>query len=300
MRLVVDGDYLVYSSGFAGEHNFYLVTEHDGSLHPFADKQAALDCVGDPMYKGDGHIWQRQEVEPIENVLHSCKLQLTKMRDRVAERCKIDKDEVTTEVYLTGTANYRERWATISPYKGNRDPRHKPVYMREVRDYLVKQWGAHVVHWMEADDMVSIVQTQDRDNVVVASIDKDLLQVPGLHYVPKKGFKQVSERMALLYLYRQILTGDPTDNIAGCYRVAGVTGTRLIKTAAEGVPLEELEQTLWPVILTQYERSIEKYGEERCGYSDPEKAALETAALVYMLREMPADPAYPPRWSPKL
>lgn len=286
MRCLIDSDYIAYAAGFAGEHTRYLL-DTNGEYAPYAERPAP------ELLEAATQVWTRHEVEPIENVLHSAKLMIQKIVAAVEHKCGKVKD---VELYLTGTANFRERLATIRPYKGNRDPRHKPVYMRQIREYLVRQWGAKVVDWYEADDRVSIEQTRDPKGVVVCGIDKDLLQVPGLHYVPKKGFKQVGERDGLLRFYAQMLQGDNTDNVAGCYKLGKKIALGLLREHAKGVETKALGAKLWPVVLDAYAYSIEKYGAETCGYSDARAAALENARLVYMLREEPADPARPELW----
>lgn len=49
---------------------------------------------------------------------------------------------------------------------------------------------------------------------VIASIDKDLLQIPGYHYDFVKGIERfVSPFDAIRFFYKQIITGDGADNI---------------------------------------------------------------------------------------
>jgi len=296
MKLLIDADYLVYNSGFAGEHNFYAVCDEEDKITRYADKKAATAHVADM----GGHLWHRQELEPLENVLHSCKKQINNMIAKTAKYTKTKEDALDVEVFLTGSGNYRERVATIAPYKGNRDPRHKPVYMRQVRQYLLDVWNAKNICGIEADDEVSILQSADPSETCVGGIDKDLLQVPGLHYVPKKGFKNISERSGVLRLYWQILAGDTTDNIKGCFRVGTTGALGIVKRIAAETDssVDSLDALLWLEVLKQYQKSIDKYGEDIYGGLTAEQAATENAILVYMLREKPKDYFNPPLWEP--
>ena len=270
-----DADSVVYACGFAAQKTWYYVYEV-GIFDSVKDAKEAAEK------RGAKHIFKAVEPEPIENCLHSVKLQLQKAHKAVEERFG---RKAELRVFLTGSGNFRDRLATIRPYKGNRTA-DKPVHMAAIRDYMVRQWGAQVIWGYEADDEVSILQTELGDDCVVCGIDKDLLGTPGWHYVPEKGFKKVGEREALMRLYAQILAGDSTDNIPGCYKLGRKGAIKLVKECGGSD-----EDALWHLALHAYTASIVQHGVDACGYADPEAAALETARLVYLLRERP-------RWNP--
>lgn len=127
------------------------------------------------------------------------------------------------EVYLTGPNNFRFDIAKSHPYKGNRKATPKPTHLRHVRDYMVTKFGATVSEGEEADDLIAIEATRLGPDTVVASIDKDMLQIPCWHFnFNKKEWTQVSEWEGNKFFYTQILTGDAADNIKGLYRVGPV------------------------------------------------------------------------------
>ena len=269
----VDSDSIVYACGFAAQKTWYYVYEV-GIFDSIKDAKEAAEK------SGAKQIFKSVEPEPIENCLHSVKLQLQKAHKAVEERFG---RKAELRVFLTGSGNFRDRIATIRPYKGNRTA-DKPVHMAAIRDYMVRQWGAQVIWGYEADDEVSILQTELGDDCVVCGIDKDLLQVPGWHYVPEKGFKKVSASEGLLRFYAQVLSGDTTDNVPGCYKVGRKIAVDRVK-ACGAKP-----DKLWELAVDSYTASIVQYGVDACGYEDPEAAALETARLVWMLR-------YRPQWN---
>jgi 5'-3' exonuclease len=203
---------------------------------------------------------------------------------------------------LTGYGNYRERMASVIRYKFNRVETQKPKHYGAVRKHLVDELDAEIVNWYEADDRCAILQTADPASVVISSIDKDLLQVAGLHHIPNKGFKQVNTYSGLLRFYQQALQGDSTDGIPGCYRIGPAKAAKVIDEVAAGVDRAAgytgLERALWPAIVAQYEQALDKYGPAKCGYADAQAAALETARLVYLLRTEPAQPHAPDMWEP--
>ena len=132
--------------------------------------------------------------------------------------------------FLTGKGNFRHKVATIKPYKGNRDPNHKPKYYKEIGEYLVHKYGAEVVEGQEADDMLGIVQWAHPDkSTVICSIDKDLKMIPGYHYNPgrKEFFYQTIEDANLFFLW-QMMVGDATDNIPGVAKVGPKTADKII------------------------------------------------------------------------
>lgn len=127
------------------------------------------------------------------------------------------------------------RYKIYPEYKANRIGKDRPKFEQECREYLINQWNAEVVSEIEADDAVSILQWQEyhrkfygeiddtynNKNLtrfiypsVLCGIDKDLDQIPGLHYNYRKDtFDYITPIQGLRNLYLQMLTGDVVDNI---------------------------------------------------------------------------------------
>jgi len=226
-------------------------------------------------------------------------------------------DFESVAIILSGPGNYRTALATVFPYKGNRDPEHKPHWYQSIRNYLTGEWGACVVHGREADDECSIRARQLGGNFVVATIDKDLDQIPGEHYnYLKQVFYAQSPLDAAIFFWQQCLSGDATDGIPGCFRIGEQRAASIIaelsaatvqradvrkhRTAdrskhsaadagARGIPANVcagmgIPANVWAGIVEQYRLSQSRNG---CPYveSDPEVVALETARLVYLQQE---------------
>ena len=258
IKLLIDADPLVYRSGFA-----------------------AQETVNDEVF-GEAVIAQ-----PVENALQIVKTSLKAMTYDVEERF----NQVASEsLVLSGPDNFRFKIATIRPYKGNR-PARLPVHYQAIRDYLTER-GAKVIHRREADDEISIrawrlwnESGQDgrhHATYVVATIDKDLDQIPGWHYdYMKHVFYFVDEDDAEAALWTQILSGDPSDNVPGAWKIGRAKALKLVQQAIEK---NVSEQDMWQVVVFAYELSQKAEG---CPYKDrkAEDVALETARLVYMQRE---------------
>lgn len=123
--------------------------------------------------------------------------------------------------FLTGSGNFRK---VINPdYKANRKDQVPPIYLQDVREFLVTEWKSKLGHGLEADDLLGINQTED---TIIASLDKDLRMIPGRHYSWAIGtatwskdaeFKEVSEEEGAKTFWCQMLIGDKTDNIIGVH-----------------------------------------------------------------------------------
>lgn len=293
---LVDGDYLEYAAGFAGQHTYYAALAKDDNgfttevLDTFEDKQALNAFLAET--DEECSIWERTEVEPVENVLHSCKLMLQKIEEQVARKFERDVD---MRLYLTGSGNFRERIATIRPYKGTRKPWHKPRLQPDIRQYMVEHWGAEIIYGQEADDEVCILQTQlakEGQPSVICGIDKDLLQCPGWHFdANKQRFAKISPAQGDVLFYKQVLTGDTVDNIAGCYKCGAKAASDVMQEAkaelkSSGLAGRRLRRWLYEAAVRKYQESIERYG-EKTGYAHmtAEEAVLENGQLVWMRRE---------------
>lgn len=188
-------DILVYRCGFAAEKKHKIQRE-------------------------DGDIEHVKEVEPLANALHN----IDTVVDSIAG--KFD----SLEFYLSGTGNWRLEEATVKPYKGNRSPFNKPVYYKEIREYIVRKYGAVLVDGMEADDAIGIrATTNPGEPVCIVSIDKDLDMIPGEHYnwVKDKRYT-LNGTEATRNFYKQVLTGDSVDNIPGIYGLGPRNAERII------------------------------------------------------------------------
>lgn len=156
------------------------------------------------------------EADPVAFALHSCKQWVEEMLDESG--CS------SASFFLTGDGNFR--YKVRSDYKANRKGTDKPIHLEAIREYLSTKFKAKIVHGMEADDAVGLLQT---DKTMIATIDKDLLMVEGRHYnYVKKEFKEVTAEEGTAFFYQQMLTGDKVDNIIGLHGVGEKTAQKLL------------------------------------------------------------------------
>lgn len=181
---LVDGDVIVYNSGFASD--------------------AAAKASG-------------QEHEPLHYTLHGVNEKL----DAIMRNTQSD----DMRIYISHPVNEREFF--FPEYKMNRDTTHKPFWYDEIKHHLFEKHGAvYSEVGDEADDALGIAQmaalAQDEETII-CSIDKDLDMIPGLHYNfgPKRkanGVFDMSDPECLRLFYKQMFTGDTSDNIPGLYK----------------------------------------------------------------------------------
>ena len=143
------------------------------------------------------------------------------LRDRVNDiEASIFADEL--EIFIKGKGNYRNN---IYPdYKANRKGKQLEEGVIERLsagyEYARENLGAIGHDGLEADDLVCISahKTLLEEDVtgVVCAIDKDMLQIPGLHFnFDKNVLIDQPEDDADLFYWSQCLIGDGADNVPG-------------------------------------------------------------------------------------
>lgn len=141
----------------------------------------------------------------------------------------------TPEVLLCFTCTDRNfRYGILPTYKHNRSPQDKPALLKQLREYLQGVYPYKEKSHLEGDDVMGILATLHPDKYLIASIDKDLKQIPGLHYNWNEAeFREVSEMEGDWWFYRQVLTGDTTDGYKGCPGVGPKKAAKILSLAEE-------------------------------------------------------------------
>lgn len=193
-----------------------------------------------------------KEHEPLAFCLHIVK-------DRIAT---ILAESGCTEhtIYLTHPGE-SSREEVFPEYKANRDTSHKPYWFAEIHEYLVTNLGAvYSTPGDEADDAMGIAQGEAPPNTtVICSKDKDLDMIVGWHYNWSKtkrgaGCYYVDELDADRFFYKQLLTGDGTDNIPGMYKRLGIKASKKYTG-----PIDEMDNVvdMYKHVLATYENDRE-------------------------------------------
>lgn len=121
---------------------------------------------------------------------------------------------------LFRTPNFRHK--IFPQYKESRKLRETPDYLPKIYEAIMDGDVTEQVRsqkGLEADDLMGIYQTYLAKNKIqscIVTVDKDLNQIPGLHYDPMhESHSNVTPSHAHYLFHRQWLSGDATDCIPG-------------------------------------------------------------------------------------
>jgi len=142
--------------------------------------------------------------------------------------------------------NFRKK--IFPDYKANRKSKMKPLGYKKLEDHLIVSYCTRFMQDLEADDVVGIMMTRFPGGMS-ASIDKDMLTIPGTHYNMDTEYKfGIDINVANFHFYKQVLTGDAVDNYKGC---PGIGVKRALDLLEE--PLTDKEY--WEVIVAAYNKA---------------------------------------------
>lgn len=179
--------------------------------------------------------------------------------------------------------------ATVKPYQGQRKNSRRPQNWQALRRYLEagRAGEVHIAEHAEADDLFAYYSAQHDHKIAIATQDKDMRMVPGLHLIwdrqrmfwvppgssPHHGGKQYGER----WFWEQMLQGDTADNIPGLPLLYG-------KLCGEKRARDHLadfnDGACGPAVERAYHHLYGEFGFDRF---------VEQACLLWMRRK-PADP----------
>ena len=199
--------------------------------------------------------------------------------------------------YLTGPGNFRFDIATLQPYKGNRDSVEKPYHWKTVDEYVRLKYFPKEVCGQEADDALAIEQRRNIGsgfNTVICSRDKDLRTCEGYHYSwacgdfqKEKPLYYIERLEGTKFFFKQMLTGDTTDNIIGCGKKIILTYKSGAKAGQEYLRRQGVGPVAADKILTKGKCPNDWYNLVRDNYKavfgdDADRAMLENARLLYI------------------
>lgn len=216
-----------------------------------------------------------KEDEPIENALSTVRSTIHNIWDRFPDSPEQGK------LYISGKDNFRDTLTTNEAvfhkapklYKGNRDTSKRPYYYDDIREYMIHVHNAIVVNGMEAEDAAGIEHYKHKErNTVLVHQDKDLNCLPGWHWNPVTMGEvyYMTLQESTRHFWKQVLTGDFTDNIRGIDKLGPKTADKLLDACGDD------EMKMRAVALEQYKK---QHGDMA------EQALDETCKLVYILRK---------------
>lgn len=213
-KVYIDGDIVLYSCGFSAQRRWYR--DDCGKAWPTITAAKEGGCDPD-------ELELIIEPEPFSHAAHNANLLIQSVADAT---------KLSPVVVLSGPTNYRNERATIFPYKGTRTG-EKPVHYDELKTFLVEEHQAIVTDGEEADDylgsMCSHKGLAAENENIMATLDKDLDMVPGVHYNWKsENLYNVTHEEGMYNFFLQVLTGDKTDNIVSPKGLGPVKANRIL------------------------------------------------------------------------
>lgn len=130
------------------------------------------------------------------------------------------------------------RYDVASTYKSGRKGKRKPICYGSVKEYLLDNYTTKTLPNLEGDDVLGLLMT---DETALWSRDKDLKQIPGLHWVDDD-WEEVTEEEADRFFLFQVLAGDTADGYGGCPGVGPVRANRILD-----------ENCTWEAVVAAYE-----------------------------------------------
>jgi len=146
-------------------------------------------------------------------------------------------------VAFTDKVNFRKE--LCDTYKANRAKTRKPMLLSLLKDYCTTRYRSLVYPRLEADDVLGICGTYEPlfKEPIIWSIDKDLMQIPGLHLVDDE-IVEVTPEQADYFFLKQVLTGDQADNYSGCKGIGEKRATAILD-----------EDPTWGAVVKAYEKA---------------------------------------------
>ena len=142
--------------------------------------------------------------------------------------------------------NYRKE---LNPeYKANRRGGRKPLCFKPALQLCKDTYPFRLFENLEGDDVVGIIGTTENENdYVIVSEDKDLLTIPGLHWdLNLKKIFRIEDDEADFNFYKQALMGDVVDNYKGCPKIGKVSSENILRDA------EKKGEDLWQTVVNKY------------------------------------------------
>jgi len=172
----------------------------------------------------------------------------------------------STKVTMCLTDQVNFRYSVLPTYKYNRAGQQKPELYKPLKKYVELGYECKTKPGLEADDVLGIMATLDPHNTCIATIDKDLLQIPGRHF--NWDWDRVFHCDIVdcdNYFYQQILTGDPGDGYKGIPGIGIARACKLLEMYNHDHMWEEI---------------VESYAD----HGLTEKDALQQARVARMCR----------------
>lgn len=221
-HILFDGDVLVYRAACAVESIYWQASRSKDNKEYLFSTKSDLNSFLKGVDSDSYVISNKQIAKPFEEALSLVwEIMAKTLHDTNADGYTVILSDLNRGNIF--------RHKIYPAYKENRKDNIKPVHKDALIDAILNdELGNHVLtSGIEADDEIGILMTED-DRNLSASVDKDLLQIPGLHYnLMNRQFTNSCDPGELwlegsnlkgygsAWMYAQMMMGDGVDNIKG-------------------------------------------------------------------------------------
>ena len=219
-RILIDGDLILHKAAHVSQTLKYgvwsTVKEFEQGFAPVVEYKRKGDAVN--WVKGTGSalciIQPLVQAKSFSVATNAGSNMVNSIRETFKEN-GYDESSEPIMYFTDSDGNFRKQLSSLIPYKGNRKNYVRPYWFNAIKEMLKDRYNCVQAVEEEADDCLGRDGTNGQD-CVIASLDKDMLTIPGKHLNwVRRTITNISEREAMFNFYSQLLQGDVADNVVG-------------------------------------------------------------------------------------
>ena len=226
--ILVDADPLIYRHGFANETGYVRIMIGGEAYAELPTKtEAHAFCAENEIGVDEYELEIVRVVGEASHAIASLRRAMASIR-AVAPQAQC-------HVFAGGSSEARRR--LYPAYKSGRAA--KPLLYDTLLKYLIDREGAALVtNWETDDEVVMQASAYNPNDVVIASIDKDLRTKSCWHYNYVTDVMDfVSALDASRNFYTQLLMGDAADKVPGCRGIGSTKAAQLLADAEDEIDM---------------------------------------------------------------
>lgn len=246
------------------ENRFTVLFDYDSLIYKATWRVCSISDIRGWIREGRSRSWMEKE---IVNLTIN---RLSNMGDGILQDIEDTGVNAPFVEYFLTACRRSVRKRKVKRYKKTRRPNK---WVNLVRKELLRMGFAQIDDEWEADDLIKDRAMElGEDQVVICTMDKDLKQIPGIHFdyyrpraketkynefghkipEPCRGLNFYTREEARVFFWTQMLTGDSTDDIKG---VPGIGPKRAEKALRGLQTAEELRRKVHQIY-------CDKFGED--------------------------------------
>ncbi len=212
MTLLIDADWLVFSSCCAGE----VEIQWDSWNHTLHSN--AKDCLA----------IVESRIEVYKTI------------------AKAQQEKVKHDVVMCFSEYPTFRHDIFPEYKIHRIGKRKPLAMKHTIELLKQDYECVSYPNLEGDDVLGLLATNGKyDNPVIVSVDKDMRTIPCL-LISTEEVEHITEKKAMRHWFEMAIAGDSTDGIIGVKGLGMVSASKILADTPD------TQDALWSKVAETY------------------------------------------------